>query len=77
MYYYLNPSEPFPPVSFSDIDLKLPELPDLSVNYEELKTEAFEKLDNLKSWTDDYFVYLKTVSMNVANEARNIINENF
>lgn len=77
MYYYLYPTEPFPPVSFSDIALKLPELPEISINYEELKTEAFEKFDNLKSWTDDYFMYLKTVSMNVANEAQNIFNENF
>ncbi|XP_075169777.1 sad1 and UNC84 domain-containing protein klaroid isoform X2 [Haematobia irritans] len=78
-YYYLHPNEPFPPKSFSQYTLTLPELPKIDMSeyinqakYEEYKTEAFNRIENVRDWSNDYFLYLKTVSQNIIDEGRKL-----
>ncbi|XP_073844575.1 sad1 and UNC84 domain-containing protein klaroid isoform X2 [Musca autumnalis] len=78
-YYYLHPNEPFPPKSFSQLNFKLPELPKIDISdyvneekYEVYKREAFNRIDNVRDWSADYFLYLKTVSQNIIDEGRKL-----
>ncbi|XP_065367447.1 klaroid protein isoform X2 [Calliphora vicina] len=77
IYYYLHPNEPFPPKSFSEYTFTLPELPKIDMSeyvnqekYNELKSQAFNHFDDLRDWSNDYFLYLKTVTQNLVDEGR-------
>lgn len=79
IYYYLHPNEPFPPKSFSEYTLNLPELPKIDMSeyinqekYNQLKSQVANRYDDLRDWSNDYFLYLKTVSQNLVDEGRKI-----
>ncbi|XP_055916283.1 klaroid protein isoform X1 [Eupeodes corollae] len=79
LFYYLNPNEPFPPRSFSEITYTLPKV-DLSEfyneeKYEAIKTSALNRLDDLRDYTHEYFAYLKQVSMNIVDEAWSLLED--
>lgn len=77
IYYYLYPNESFPPKSFSEYSFTLPEIPKIDVSeyinqekYNEFKSQAFNHFDDLRDWSNDYVLYLKTVSQNLVDEGR-------
>ncbi|XP_055855470.1 klaroid protein isoform X1 [Episyrphus balteatus] len=79
LYYYLNPNEPFPPRSLSEITFNLPKV-DISEfynqeKYEAMKRSAYNGLDDLRDYTHEYFAYLKQVSMNILDEAWGLLED--
>ncbi|TMW52504.1 hypothetical protein DOY81_002405 [Sarcophaga bullata] len=79
IYYYLHPNEPFPPKSFSEYTINIPELPKIDITeylneakYNELKAQTLNRFDDLRDWSNDYFLYLKTVTQNLVDEGRKL-----
>lgn len=77
LYYYLHPKESFPPRHFSEMTFTLPTLPDVSEYFNEdkyvaLKEQTYNRLEDFRTWTDDYVMYLRTVSNNILDEGRKL-----
>ncbi|XP_020712695.1 uncharacterized protein LOC101453434 isoform X2 [Ceratitis capitata] len=80
IYYRLHPKETFPPSHFSEMTFTLPKLPDFSqINMSEyfnedkyvaIKEHTLNRFEDFRAWSDDYIMYLRTVSNNILDEGR-------
>ncbi|CAD7013108.1 unnamed protein product [Ceratitis capitata] len=78
IYYRLHPTETFPPSHFSEMTFTLPKLPDFSqINMSEyfnedkyvaIKEHTLNRFEDFRAWSDDYIMYLRTVSNNILDE---------
>lgn len=57
----------------------MPELPKIDITiylnkakYNELKAQTLNQFDDLRDWSNDYFLYLKTVTQNLVDEGRKL-----
>lgn len=77
LYHYLDyPTIP----QFSELSFTLPALPDfskldVSEYFKEdklaaLKEKTYNRLADFRDWSDDYVMYLRTVSSNIYDEGR-------